>query len=152
MKWGLLKRKDHQDDTVVNFRSNFDRMLEDFFNVQPSALFESSWMPKVDIEETNDRYMVKADLPGMDIKDIDVKIEENCLIITGEKKSENRTEDKKKNYIVFERHYGSFKRSLALPDGIKYDKAKAKYKDGVLILELLKDETVKAERIKIEVK
>jgi len=152
MKWGLLRRKDHQDDTVVNFRSNFDRMLEDFFNIQPSALFESSWMPKVDIEEKDDRYMVRADLPGMDLKDIDVKIEENHLVITGEKKSERRTENKKNNFIVSERHFGSFKRSIALPDGVKFEEARAMYKDGVLNLELPKDDMKKPEKIKIEVK
>ena len=126
-------------------------MIDDYFNIQPSALFESSWMPKVDVEEKSDRLLVRADLPGMDLKDIDVHIEDNNLVITGEKRTESRTEDSKSCYIMSERHYGSFKRALPLPDGVKADNAKARYKDGVLTLELMKDESLKKDRIKIEV-
>ena len=88
-------------------------------------------------------------MPGIDEKDLDVKIENNFLILSGEKKEE--TKEEKKNYIFSERKYGSFYRTIALPEGAKTDKVKATFKKGILNIEIPKDEVKEAKKIPIEV-
>ena len=105
------------------------------------------WAPAVDIYETGDNIVVKAELPGVDPKDLDVRIEDNTLFLKGERKLEK--EVKEENYHRIERSYGSFTRSFALPNSVDADKTSAEYKDGVLTLTIPKREEAKPKTIKI---
>ena len=106
------------------------------------------WMPTVDISETDDAFVVKAELPGVEKDDVSVKIEDGVLTIKGEKKSE--IEDEQKHRI--ECTYGSFVRSFTLPQATKSDSIKAEYKNGILNLVIPKSEEVKPKEIEIKIK
>ncbi|UCD58800.1 MAG: Hsp20/alpha crystallin family protein, partial [Candidatus Hydrogenedentota bacterium] len=110
--------------------------------------FEWDWAPAVDVVEHDDKMVVKAELPGMTEKDVDISVEENVLTIKGEKKTEE--EKKEKSYHRLERSYGMFQRSFILPTWVTPDKAKASFKDGVLEIELPKSEEVKPKQVKIK--
>lgn len=106
------------------------------------------WHPSFDISETDGHLHVKADLPGIDVKDLDISIDNNVLTVKGEKKHEK--EEKGENYRCVERHYGSFCRSFMLPAEVKSDEIDAVYKDGVLHLTLPKSEASKPKKIEVK--
>jgi len=110
----------------------------------------ADWAPSVDIEEANDKYVIKADLPGVDKKDIDVKLENGVLSIRGEKQTEKETGKGTKRHRT-ERFHGTFARSFTLPDAVKAEKVDASYKDGVLSLAIPKAEEAKPKSIDIKV-
>jgi HSP20 family protein len=110
----------------------------------------ADWAPSVDIEEAEDKYVIKADLPGVDKKDIDVKLENGVLSIRGEKQTEKETGKGTKRHRT-ERFHGTFARSFTLPEAVKSDKVDASYKDGVLLLEIPKAEEAKPKSINIKV-
>jgi HSP20 family protein len=110
----------------------------------------ADWSPSVDIEEEDDKYVIKADLPGVDKKDIEVKFEAGVLTIHGEKHTETETGKGTKRHRT-ERFHGSFSRSFTLPDSVKTDKVDATYKDGVLTMKIPKDEKAKPKAINIKV-
>jgi HSP20 family protein len=130
-----------------------NRWFEEFFSDFPfnGSLMESreSWMPSVDILEKDGNLILRAELPGMTEKDIDLKIEGNTLTLQGERKMEN--EDKKSNYHRVESFYGSFSRSFRLPDTVDYEKIDAKYKNGVLTVTLPQKPEVKPREIPVSV-
>jgi HSP20 family protein len=95
----------------------------------------------VDIFEEGSDVVVKAELPGMRKEDIDVKLTDNTVTISGEKKKEEKVE--KKNYSRIERSYGSFTRAFSLPSEVQTDKAKAQFKDGILEIRVSKTEEAK---------
>jgi len=97
-----------------------------------------------------DEFVIKAEIPGVDKKDIDITIEDNVLTIKGEKKFEK--EEKKENYLRAERFYGTFRRSFTLPASVDKDKIKAKLDKGVLTIEIPKKEETKPKKISIDVK
>ena len=105
-------------------------------------------MPAVDIYETEHDLTLKAELPGVDPKDIEARVEDGTLYLKGERKFEK--ESKKENYHRIERTYGSFMRSFALPTSVDADKVSAEYKDGVLTLTLPKKEEAKAKTITVQ--
>jgi HSP20 family protein len=109
-----------------------------------------TWSPYVDVLEDSESLVIKAELPEMDLKDIDVKIVDDLLTIRGERKIEK--EDKRENYHKIERSYGSFSRSFTLPAYIDQEKIKATYDRGVLRLVLPKKEETKPRKIAIDVK
>jgi HSP20 family protein len=102
----------------------------------------------VDIYETENELVVKADLPDVEAKDIDVRVENQTLTIAGERKFESATSDK--GYHRIERSYGNFVRSFAVPNAFDTDKINAAYKNGVLTVSLTKKETAKPRQVKIE--
>jgi HSP20 family protein len=102
----------------------------------------------VDIFENDTDVVIKAELPGMDPKNIDVRLENNVLMLKGERHFERET--KEENYHRVEREYGSFSRSFLLPTAVKEDKVVAEYKDGVLKIVLPKKEEAKPKAIKVE--
>ena len=106
------------------------------------------WAPSVDIYETENELVVKADLPDVDAKDIDVRVENQTLTIAGERKFEATSNEK--GYHRIERSYGNFVRSFAVPNAFDTDKINAGYKNGVLTVALTKKETAKPRQIKIE--
>jgi HSP20 family protein len=97
---------------------------------------EGAWTPSVDISEDDGKIVVKADLPGVDEKDMSVKVEDNILTLTGERKFEKKTDEE--NFHRVERVYGSFTRSFTLPETAETDKVVAKYDKGVLKIEIPK--------------
>ena len=108
------------------------------------------WSPAVDIYETDNDLVLKADLPDVDQKDIDVHVENQTLTIAGERKFDR--EDSGKGYHRIERSYGSFMRSFAVPNAFDTDKIGAEFKNGVLTVTLPKKEAAKARQVKVEVK
>jgi HSP20 family protein len=129
--------------------SHFDDLFSDnIFETLDRKLMSGSW-PKVDITESGNGYMIKADLPGMDKKDITVSVENGVLTITGEKADEHKKE--KGKYYHLERSYGKFSRSFYLPEGADAEKIDASMKNGVLELNIQKTEKQKPKSIDIKV-
>lgn len=113
------------------------------------TFFQNNWGPAIDIYESDDDFLVKVDLPGMEKSDIDVSIHDGTLTIKGEKKLEKDFQDK--SYVRAERYQGSFTRSIDLPSEVETDKVKASYTNGVLELLIPKKEEAKPKQIKVEV-
>jgi HSP20 family protein len=111
---------------------------------------EEGWMPAVDMFEKDDKFVVKADLPGMKEDDIDVSIVGDTLTIKGEKKTE--TEVKEENYYRSERAYGSFLRSIPIPSGVDSSKIEANYENGVLEVTMLKAAEIKPKKVSVSAK
>jgi len=109
--------------------------------------FDSVWSPSVDLSETEDSYEVKAEVPGMNKDEIKISYHDNVLTLSGERKQEEKTD--KKNYHRIERAYGRFERSFRLPEEVKAEEIKAKYKNGVLSIEIPKAEKVKPKEIEV---
>lgn len=107
------------------------------------------WAPAVDIYETENELVLKADLPDVNEKDMDIQVENNMLTIRGERKFEQKV--KEDNYLRVERTYGSFSRSFSLPSTINSESIKAEYKNGVLTIELPKRAESKPKQVKINV-
>ena len=129
-----------------------NRLFEDAMKAPyrgDEGLTSTAWAPAVDIYETDKEIVLKAELPEMQEKDIDIKVEDNVLSITGERRMEK--EVKEENYHRIERSYGSFNRSFTLPRTVDREGIKAAYKDGVLKVTLPKKEETKPKQIKIDV-
>lgn len=128
------------------------REMEDFWNrffgELPVEEGSWAWSPSVDISESDGSVMVKAELPGLDAKDIDIDITGDVLTLRGEKKVEE--EKKEERYYFRERHYGSFQRSFRLPAGVQSDKVKANFKNGILTIDIPKSEESKQKKIEIK--
>jgi HSP20 family protein len=107
------------------------------------------FLPSLDLAETKNEFVVKAEVPGMTPKDINISLAQGVLTIRGEKKQEK--EEKEENYHFVERSYGSFSRSVRLPGEVQSDKIKAAYKDGILRVTLPKTEETKKKEVKIKV-
>jgi HSP20 family protein len=130
-------------------QKEFDRLFNETFPAEqePST---RTWAPPVDIYETDNALVLKADLPGVDPKDVDIRIENGILYLKGERKFEK--EEKDEHYHRIERSYGAFTRSFSLPNSIDADHVTAEYKDGQLILTMPKLEEAKPKTIPINVK
>jgi HSP20 family protein len=107
------------------------------------------WAPAVDIFETENELIVKADLPEVNPQDLDIRVENNVLTIRGERKFDNKVNED--NYLRIERAYGSFSRSFSLATSVKSDAIKADYQNGVLTLSIPKREEAKPKQIKVNV-
>lgn len=131
--------------------SVFRTMMDDFFN-EPffTSNLNQNYFPRVDITEDKERFLVRADLPGMNVNDIKVAVEGDTLTISGEKKEERKVEEGAYNHL--ERNYGTFMRSFTLPENVDRDKIDANYKNGVLELSIIKTGEPKAKAKKIEIK
>jgi len=125
------------------FEDAFTRMLSEPQTNRP-------WAPAVDIYETENELVLKADLPDVDLKDIDVRVENQTLTISGERKFEKQ--DTTKGYHRIERNYGTFVRSFSLPNTFDTEHIGAEFKNGVLSVSLPKKEAAKPRQVKVEVK
>jgi HSP20 family protein len=125
----------------------FDRFFEDW---DMPSLFDADaeWAPAFDISENEKEYVITAELPGIDIKDVDITLSEGVLSVKGEKKQEK--EDKGEDYHRIERRYGSFHRSFRMPGRVETDKVDANYKDGILKLTLPKAEGSQTKKIEVK--
>ena len=108
------------------------------------------WSPAVDIIETENELVLKADLPEVKLEDIDIRVENETLTLKGERRFEK--EEKAKGYHRIERNYGSFVRSFTVPSTVESDRVSAEYKNGVLTVTLPKKEAAKPRQVKVEVK
>ena len=138
-------------DPYVNF-AGLQEQLSRFFETGSQGRSENSltaWSPAVDIYETENELVLKADLPDINEKDLDVRVENNTLSIHGERKFEQKV--KEGGYLRTERSYGSFSRSFSLPNTISTENIKAEYKNGVLTVEMPKRAESKPKQVKVSV-
>ncbi len=147
---------------MANIVRRTDTSLDPFF-ASPLALFEDMvnrffsepvsarpWYPAVDIAETENEIVLAADVPGVKMDDIDIKVENGTLTISG--KREFQKQEEKGGYHRIERSYGSFQRVFTLPDSVDTEKVEASYEDGVLKVVLPKKEVAKPKTIKVSLK
>ncbi|MCK4321301.1 Hsp20/alpha crystallin family protein [candidate division WOR-3 bacterium] len=136
-------------EAMYSLREDFDRMFKDFFTGFTSPALSSRLFPVMDIRETDEQFIIDAEVPGMDKKDVKLSIKKDELIIEGEKKEEKKEEGE--SFIRVERSYGSFRRSVRLPVEVDQSKVKAKYENGVLQIFIPKSEKAKPKEIEIKV-
>jgi len=132
---------------LVQLRDEIGRWFEDIAERDKEERRSAVWTPSVDIKETEKEVLIKADLPGVKMEDIEVSVDENQLVIKGERKFEK--EEKEKDYLRIERSYGSFYRSFDIGVPIKADEVKAHYADGVLEITIPKAEVKKPKKVEI---
>jgi HSP20 family protein len=150
---------------LANLRREIDRLFDDFglgaarrpggqtlFDVEPFWRGELSFgkAPAVDLAEKDKEYEITAELPGLDENNVEVKFADGLLTIKGEKREEK--EEKKKDYYLSERRFGSFQRSFQVPDGVDADKIAASFKNGVLTVTLPKSPDAQKKEKKIVIK
>jgi HSP20 family protein len=132
-----------------DFDRDFDSLVQNFFGPsRGGALANADWAPMLDVKEGKDEITVKADLPGLKKEEIQVNVDNGVLTISGERKHEEKSEDE--GWHRVERSYGSFRRSVRLPQDVESSKVKAEYKDGVLSVTLAKSEASKPKAIKVD--
>ncbi len=129
--------------------SVFDDLFNELYSLPTSFLSKSGvdLSPRIDISETDAAYKIEAELPGINQKEIDVKIDNNILTIKGKK--EDIKEEKEKNYHLRERYYGAFQRSISLPNNIEPEKIKASFENGVLNISVPKNDKRTPKKIEI---
>lgn len=157
----IPRRKNEERNELASLRNRLDSVLGNFFDLAPlfrndwelEPIMQKEWGLPLDIKETEKEIIVKADVPGVESKDIDINLKEGVLTIKGEKKEEKEEKDEKDgNRYYMERRYGCFSRSVSLGSEVDRENIKADLKDGVLTVTLLKKEDEKKKEIKIEVK
>ncbi len=121
--------------------------LQSVFAPTPTARTLRRWMPAMDVVETGDHYVLTADLPGLKPEDVDIEVADRVLTVSGERKSE--TETTKDGYHRVERAFGSFKRSVTLPEGVNAEAVEAAFENGVLEIRIPKPEARKPRKISV---
>jgi HSP20 family protein len=138
---------------LLNLQERMNRLFEEsargVHRGEEEDWVMGAWAPAVDIYEKGTDVVLKAELPGVDPKDVDIRIENNVLTLKGERKFENET--KREDYHRVERSYGSFTRSFTLPSTVDTASVKADYKDGVLRIMLPKREEAKPKQIQVDI-
>ncbi len=134
---------------MTTMHDRFNRMFSDMF---PSTWFDeemrfNNWHPAVDIYDQDDKVVIKAELPGVDKKDINVDLKDRVLTLRGERYHESEVKEEK--FYRKERAYGKFERSFTLPAGLDPEKISADFKDGVLKIEIPKPEEEKPKKIAV---
>ena len=140
---------------LAGLQERIDRLFEDSFSrlrgpFSSEALERGAWSPAVDIVESDDEIVLKADLPGLDPADVDIQVQNGTLTLKGERKF--TSDVKEDDYRRVERVYGSFLRSFSLPQTVDPDKVEADYRNGVLEVRLPKRPEAKPKQIKVAVK
>jgi len=134
---------------LVTVREKMNCIFEEAFpsRGEEKDMVASTWTPSVDIYENENELVLSAEAPGIEDKDIEIKIENNTLSIQGERKIEKET--KEENYHRIERSYGSFYRSFTLPTNVNQDNIKAEYDNGVLRISMPKKPELKPKKVKV---
>jgi HSP20 family protein len=139
-----------QSRDLASLQDQVNRLFENNFTRDRSGPADlATWAPVVDIYETENQLVVKADLPDLEDKDIDVRVENNTLTIRGERKLETNVYEE--NYLRVERAYGPFMRSFSLPNTVSSENIRAEYRNGVLSLHMAKREESKPKQVKISI-
>jgi len=134
---------------LSTLQDQFNRLFNEQLRNHSEESALTTWAPAVDIYETPNELVVKADLPDVNEKDIDVRVENNLLTIRGERKFEKSVSEE--NFLRVERTYGSFSRSFSLPNTVNAEKIGAEYRNGVLTVTLPKREESKPRQVKVTV-
>ena len=129
------------------FAQDFDRLFSSLFNGTRGGGTVQRWVPAMDLVEADDLFILKADLPGLSEDDVAIEVQDNVLTISGARQADH--ERKEKGWFRLERSYGSFSRSLTLPDGVDPDRVEANFDRGVLEVRIPKPEERKPRRISI---
>ncbi len=147
MKNGMLVRRVHPGSFV---RSELDRVFDDVFGgfVPGLSASGSGWGPSLDVSESDTAITVKAEIPGVNVDDFDISVVDDVLSISGEKKEES--EESGDDFYRRERRFGSFRRSIALPDAVDAEKISAEYDRGVLTVRLAKVEKAVPKKIQVK--
>jgi HSP20 family protein len=133
---------------VATMRDDMERFFDSMIGRYPRERAEGFWAPAIDVEETNESMILRAEIPGMKKEEIKVTVADDTVTISGERRHE--AEQKGKTFHRVERVWGSFQRTIVMPVSIQGEKAVASYKAGVLELVLPKAERVKAREIAVE--
>ena len=136
---------------LTSLQNEMNRLFTTFFDTPTSGNGETArrWIPAMDLVETEDHFVLKADLPGLAEGDVSLEVEDNVLTVSGERKAEH--EDKREGYVRVERAYGAFRRSLTLPEGVDPEGVAASFDKGVLEVRIPKPEERKPRRVAIQV-
>jgi HSP20 family protein len=128
---------------MTQVQNQFNRLVDSVWGGR-----QESWLPAVDVFDTKEGVVLKAELAGMNPDDIQIEVEDNVLTIKGERKLEEKVDEER--YYRVERRFGSFQRSLALPQGVKSDDISASYEDGILTVTVPKAEEEKPRRVEVK--
>ena len=138
---------------LSSLQSEMNRLFNTFFDEPQRGTGNGGslrrWVPAMDLVETEDHFVLRADLPGLDQEDVSIELEDNVLTISGERKAEH--EDRKEGYYRVERAYGQFARALTLPEGVDPDAVQASFDRGVLEVRIPKPEERKPRKVAINV-
>jgi len=134
---------------LITLREKMNRLFEDAFTSRGEErdMVSSTWTPSVDIYENENALILTAEIPGIDEKDIEIKIENSTLTLKGDRKFEKET--KEENFHRIERAYGSFYRSFTLPHNIDQDKIEAEHENGILKITMPKKGELKQRKVKV---
>jgi HSP20 family protein len=147
--WGRRAQTLDLGETFGALQHEIDRVFDDFGRLRFGRSGLSLGAPRIDVSETDGEYVIEAELPGVDPKEVEVSLDGDVLSIKGEKKIDR--EDKSKDYHVVERAYGAFERSIVLPFKADEKKIQAKFTNGVLRITAPKPAEAKTEKKKIEI-
>jgi HSP20 family protein len=132
---------------LETLQTDVNRVFDTFFGGRTSNGVTRRWVPPMDLVETNDHLVLKADLPGLDKEDVEIEVKDGVLTVSGERRTEH--EDSADGYHRVERAYGRFSRSLSLPQGIDADQVQADFDKGVLEVRIPKPAERKPHRVQI---
>lgn len=135
-----------EDSPYLSLRQEMNRLFDDFVPGRGDAA--GRWAPAIDVRETPEAFVVETEIPGVDPKDVEINVVGDTLTVHGKKESKKETKDDVRHHI--ERTYGSFSRSVTLPQPVDTERVSATSKDGVLTIQLAKREEAKARRISIK--
>jgi HSP20 family protein len=139
---------------LTSIQNEMNRLFNTFFDTPTTGNGGTTnalrrWIPPMDLVETDDHFVLKADLPGLTEADVNVEVEDNVLTLSGERRAEH--EDKREGYVRVERAFGAFRRSLTLPEGIEPEAVQASFDNGVLEVRIPKPEERKPRKVAIQV-
>jgi HSP20 family protein len=138
---------------LTSLQTEMNRLFNTFFDTPASGGGNGGalrrWLPAMDLVETDDQFVLRADLPGLSEDDVNIELEDSVLTVSGERKAEH--EDKKEGFYRLERSFGQFRRSLTLPDGVDAEGISAAFDKGVLEVRIPKPEERKPRRVAIQV-
>ena len=143
----MLVKRNYSSPSANRYYNNF---FDDFFsgNFFDTDNYEPvDWSPRMEVEESENEFLLNVEVPGMSKKDVDISVKENVITISGEKKSQERK--KESAYYLNEIHYGRFSRSFRLPGNVDVDKIKGTWNEGVLTVQIPKTELAKPRKIEI---
>jgi HSP20 family protein len=131
---------------METLRPQMDKMFDEIAGLN-REMTTKTWSPAVELEDTNDNLILRAEVPGLEGKDLDIQVAREAVSIAGETRYENKSEER--GYLRSEFRYGKFQRTIPLPTAIKNDQVQAEFKNGILILTMPKAEEAKKKVVKI---
>jgi HSP20 family protein len=138
---------------LSTLQNEMNRLFSSFFDAPGNGGADGPalrrWMPPMDLVETDDHFVLRADLPGLDAGDVNIEVEDNVLTLSGERKAEH--EERREGFYRVERASGQFRRSLTLPDGVDLEQIAARFDKGVLEIRIPKPEERKPRKVEIAV-